>query len=664
MGFLSRALESRASKIPGVAVGSENSWLRGIFNFNDSSSGIPIDEFNALNLTAVFACVRILAESVASLPLPVYENLPSGGKDRAIDHYLYPVLHDQPNPEMSSFEWREVMMGHVLLWGNAYSEIVRDGAGRVAQLWPLRPDRMFIWRDPQTHELQYVYSVHSSFDLTADPRKVILRPDQVLHIRGMGYDGVRGYSPVTLNKEAIGLGLATQEYGARFFGQGARPSGVLTTTKPIPSEAKRQLREDWQQTYGGLSNAQRVAVLEDGMAWQSIGIPPEEAQFLATRTFQLNEIARMFRVPPHLLQELTRSTNNNIEHQGLDYVTHTIRPWTVRWEQAFQRSLFQPAERNTYFAEFLLDGLLRGDMGSRYAAYAVGRQWGWLSANEIRNKENMNPIDPEDGDGNGYIVPLNMVAEVPGALEAVPDPQDPSNDPTLGDPAGGSDAGRSILAAFSADVLQRVARRERQDITRAAQKQLTQGSTDRFQAWILAFAKDHRDFVAAQMAPVFKAAGLEAGAAMKYADQRIGELLPQLASLNTEAAVTAFLDVWEASERSVDLGDATPSPHFVIHNHNNITLPQSVVNVPERSIEVRNDFTVPEQLAPVVNVEVAAAEVRVPEARAQEPPVVHVHVPEQSAPNVTVNNEINVPKNKGHVFKLPDGRTVESEPKE
>lgn len=510
MGILNRVLESRASKIPGIAVGSENSWLRGIFNFNDSVAGIPVDEFNALNVTAVFACVRILAESIASLPLPVYKMLATGGKDRATDHYLYSILHDQPNPEMSSFELRETMMGHVLLWGNAYAEIVRDGAGQVAELWPLRPDRMFIWRDPDTHKLQYIYSVKSSFDLTMEPQKVVMDPSQVLHIRGLGYDGVRGYSPITLNKEGIGLALATQEYGARFFGNGARPSGILSTAKPMSAEAKKFLREDWQGAYGGLSNSQRVAILEDGMSWQSIGVPPETAQFLATRTFQLNEVARMFRVPPHLLQELTRSTHNNIEHQGIDFVIHTIRPWTVRWEQAFRRSLFRPAERATYFAEFLLDGLLRGDMASRYAAYAVGRQWGWLSANEVRDRENMNPIDPDDGDGDGYLTPLNMVpeTEAPGAPADDLPPDDPGQDTTTDGGLGGDDGGDGGTGASRAlrplvhDIVLRCIRRERADVMRQAAKLLKGDDRSAFDIWLEGFREDHQDFIRKALEPV------------------------------------------------------------------------------------------------------------------------------------------------------------------
>jgi|SRR5579859_109599 len=543
MGVLTNAL-SRASKIPGIAVGSENSWLRGLFNFSESATGIKVDEFNALNTTAVYACVRILAESIASLPLVTYERTQPTGKKRAFDHYLYHTLHDQPNDEMSSFELLETMMGHVLLWGNAYAELVRDGAGRVRQIWPLRPDRMVIWRDAETQELVYIYTVKSSFDLTRQPEKVYMAPSEVLHIRGLGYDGVRGYGPISLNREAVGLALATQEYGARLFANGARPSGILTANRPLNADAKKNLREDWQQIYGGLTNSHRVAVLEEGVTWQAIGIPPEDAQFLATRTYQLNEIARMFRVPPHLLQELTRSTNNNIEHQGMDYVTHTVRPWTIRYEQAFYRSLFLPGERDRFFAEFLLDGLLRGDQLSRFQAYAIGRQWGWLSADEIRDKENMNPI-PEDGESD-YLVPLNMIPEDQVGIEAVepatPDPQDQGGNDT------GGDGARSILALFASDVISRLTKRERQDISRAAEKFLSRGQLDKFQAWLITFAKDHRDFISQHALTLHKAAGGSEIEARDYAERRVGALVSSLAELTTEAAVNEYLDAWESRQ--------------------------------------------------------------------------------------------------------------------
>jgi HK97 family phage portal protein len=552
MGILTGALQ-RATKVPGVAVGSENSWLRGLFNFNESATGIKVDEFNALNVTAIYACVRILAESIASLPLPTYERMDGAGKRRATEHYLFHLLHDAPNSEMSSFELLETMMGHVLLWGNAYAELVRDGAGRVREIWPLRPDRMVIWRDSATGEIIYIYTVKSSFDLTRQPEKVVLDSSQILHIRGLGYDGVRGYSPITLNREAVGLALATQEYGARLFSNGARPSGILSSNRPLNAEAKKNLREDWQQLYGTLQNANRTAVLEEGVTWQAIGLPPEDAQFLATRTYQLNEIARMFRIPPHLLQELTRSTNNNIEHQGLDYVTHTVRPWTVRWEQAFYRSLFLPSERDQFFAEFLLDGLLRGDQLSRYQAYAVGRQWGWLNADEIRDKENMNPIPGEGGDD--YLTPLNMAPDAgsgpvaPGGAPAdMGTAQDQGVDGGGTDTGGGGDgaAGRSILDLFASDVLTRIAKRERQDITRAAEKYLKKGQPAKFRDWLPTFAKDNREFIAQQVLGLQKAAGRDEADARQYAETRVTALLSIISEATTEDDVISRLDQWMA----------------------------------------------------------------------------------------------------------------------
>lgn len=496
--------ESRATKLAGIAVGNESNWIRGLFNLNDTATGVKIDEFSALQITAVYACVRILAESLASLPLPVYQRLDNGGKKKAPEHYLYPLLHDMPNSEMSSFEVRETMMGHLLLWGNAYAELVRDGAGRVREIWPLRPDRMRVIRDQISNEIIYLYAVKSSFDLTLEPNILRMRPDQVLHIRGLAFDGIRGYSPVTMNREALGLASATQEYGARFFGNGARPSGILSVNRPLSADAKRGLRDSWQEAYGGLSNAQRVAVLEEGVSWQAVGVAPEEAQFLQSRTFALNDIARMFRVPPHLLQELTRSTNNNIEHQGQDFVTHTIRPWAVRWEGAFQRSLFMESERDTYFAEFLLDGLVRGDMASRYSSYAVGRQWGWLNANEIREKENLNPIDPEDGDGEGYIVPLNMMVEPPPTPAP---PAAPAADPEEDDPTAGEDVART-LRPIVADIVLRCIRREHADVVRQSRKQ-PKGE------WRDVFYADHAEFCLKALEPVMrslKEMGREPGA--------------------------------------------------------------------------------------------------------------------------------------------------------
>lgn len=364
-----------------------------------ATSGVTVNETTALNATAVFSAVDILSRTLASLPLPVYRRLQGGGKERASDHPLYSILHDLPNPEMTSFELRQALMGHLALWGNAFAEIERDNAGRVIGLWPLRPDRMTVMRDEQG--LLYVYRIGTT------GQEVALRQRNVMHIRGLSSDGIIGYSPIRLAREAIGLALATEEFGARFFGNGSRPGGVLQHPGKLSEEAARRLKKSWEEMHQGLTQAHRVAILEEGMTWQQIGIPPEDAQFIATRRFQVEEIARIFHVPPHMLADLERSTFSNIEHQGIEFVVHTMRPWLVCWEQVIKRDLFLPRERDTYFAEFLVDGLLRGDIESRYKAYAVGRQNGWLSADDIRELENMNPLP--DGQGKVYLVPLNMV---------------------------------------------------------------------------------------------------------------------------------------------------------------------------------------------------------------------------------------------------------------
>jgi len=374
-------------------------WLIEALGGGKAASGVTVNEKTALQSTAVFSCIRILSETIASLPLPVYRRLPGGGKERAADHYLYPLLHDQPNPEMTSFEFRETLMGHLALWGNAYAEIERDGAQQVRALWPLRPDRMTVNRDNQG--LRYAYSL-------PDGTLAILRQRNIMHVRGLSNDGTVGYSPIRMAREAIGLALATEEYGARFFGSGSRPGGVLEHPGKLTSEAAERLRHDWEAMHSGLSGAHRVAILEEGLKWTQVGIPPEDAQYLDVRKFQIAEIARIFRVPLHLVNETDKAaTYASVEQFALQFVVHTIRPWLVRWEQSFKRDLFLPAERDKYFAEFLVDGLLRGDIESRYRAYATARQWGWMSADDIRELENMNPLP--DGQGKIYMVPLNMV---------------------------------------------------------------------------------------------------------------------------------------------------------------------------------------------------------------------------------------------------------------
>lgn len=371
------------------------------FLFGRTTSGKPVNERTAMQTTAVYACVRILAEAVASLPLHVYEYQDDGGKKLVHDHPLYYLLHDEPNPEMTSFVFRETLMSHLLIWGNAYAQIIRDGAGRVLGLYPLLPDKMDVQRDDRGN-IYYVYSRNSDENpMFKEYGDIRLKAEDVLHIPGLGFDGLIGYSPIAMAKNAVGMTLACEEYGASFFANGANPGGVLEHPGVLKDPSK--VRESWNSVYRGVNNAHKIAVLEEGMKYQQISIPPEEAQFLETRKFQINEIARLYRIPPHMVGDLDKSSFSNIEQQSLEFVKYTLDPWVIRWEQSLQRSLLLPGEKGKYFIKLNVDGLLRGDYQSRMNGYAVGRQNGWFSANDIREMENMNPIPDEQG-GNLYLI--------------------------------------------------------------------------------------------------------------------------------------------------------------------------------------------------------------------------------------------------------------------
>lgn len=344
---------------------------------------------------AVYACVRVIAETVASLPLHLYRYVDEG-KKRDTRHPLYFLLHDAPNPEMTSFIFRETMMTHLLLWGNSYSQILRNGHGEITGLYPLLPDKMQVSRNEED-ELIYLYQ--------SGMKNIAFHKEEILHIPGLGFDGLVGYSPITMARNAIGMAMATEEFGASFFANGAAPGGILEHPGTLKDPSK--VRESWNQLFQGSGNANKVAVLEEGMTYKQIGIPPNEAQFLETRKYQTEEICRIYRVPPHLVADLDKATFSNIEHQSISFVVHTIRPWLVRLEQAMNKTLLYPSERQDYFVEFNVDGLLRGDYESRMRGYATARQNGWMSANDIRRLENMNLISKEEG-GDLYLINGNM----------------------------------------------------------------------------------------------------------------------------------------------------------------------------------------------------------------------------------------------------------------
>ncbi|WP_138203716.1 phage portal protein [Haloimpatiens lingqiaonensis] len=390
MNIFSRLFKSRAEPKNSL-FGSTYSFF-----FGSTSSGKTVNERTAMQTTAVYACVRILAETIASLPLHTYINT-ENGKEKAMDHPLYPLLSSSPNPEMTSFVFRETLMGHLLLWGNSYSQIIRDGRGKIIAIYPLLPDKMTVSRS-EKGEIYYVYN--------KEGHDYILRKEEVLHIPGLGFDGLIGYSPIAMAKNAIGMAIATEEYGAKFFANGANPGGVLE--HPGIVKDPQRIRDSWNSVYQGTSNAHRVAVLEEGMKFSPIGIPPEQAQFLETRKYQTEEICRIFRVPPHLVGDLERATFSNIEHQSISFVVHTIRPWLVRIEQSINKSLFTDEEKKKYFVSFVVEGLLRGDYESRMRGYSIGIQNGFMSPNDIRRLENLNPIPSEEG-GNTYMVNGNML---------------------------------------------------------------------------------------------------------------------------------------------------------------------------------------------------------------------------------------------------------------
>lgn len=375
----------------------------------ETAAGPVITAQNAIGISAVYACVRLISESIASLPFCVYEN---ESNTRAYDHPLYDVLHDEPNIHMSSLVFRETLQAHLLLWGNAYIWIETDRGGRPIGFWPLPPWRVATMRDG-FNEKFYVFDGSQKIYDT-----------EMIHIPAFGFDGVLGLSPIRFMRQALGLSLATEEYGASFFKNSAKPSGVLEHPGKLKDEGLIRLRASWNEVHQGSANASKVAVLEEGMKWQSIGIPPEDAQFLETRKYQKTEIASMFRVPPHMIGVLERSTFGNIEHQGIEYVTYTLRPWIIRWEQEFNRKLFPDKK---YFVSIVVDGLMRGDAMARYTSYASGINAGWMTRNEARALENMNPIDGLDEP----LTPLNMTA---GAI--------PAND----QPVQGGDSGNNVGA--------------------------------------------------------------------------------------------------------------------------------------------------------------------------------------------------------------------------
>jgi HK97 family phage portal protein len=492
MGFLSTITEKRSAS---DSVSSDNHWLvRWFGGGGRSDAGVYVGEHTALNTLSVVACVMILADIYASLPLAVFRRMEPRGRERARTHSLYRVLHDEPNPRMTSFTYRHLQMTHMATWGNHYSQIQYGRSGDVIALWPFHPSEV----EPYVGDDGAIRYRVSNASGTR-----VLSSDEILHLRGLSIDGIKGLSPLSMMRNAIGVAVAAESYAARFYANDARPSVLLTHPGPSLSDsARKNILESWSEVYGGHRNAYKTAILEEGMSVETLSIPMQDAQFLETRRFEVQEFARFFRIPPHLLADVERSTSwgTGIEQQNIGFVVYTMRPWFERAEQEFNRSLLHAMDRDRYFTKFVIDGLLRGDASARGQFYNQLWNMGALSPNDIRELEDQNPVPG----GDEYYVPLNMTpASMIRDAQAEPTTNERALVPVaaqrdsrtafewrvdLSPRAERSATMRRRLAQshrpMFRDVAHRLIRREAQDIRAAMRRHLQRRSIEDFRTWL------------------------------------------------------------------------------------------------------------------------------------------------------------------------------------
>ncbi len=393
--------------------------LRHVFGGGEpTASGVTVTSEKALGIPAVYAAVSLVADAVGALPLKVYERVDNGKREDTA-HPLSSLLHQLPNPEMTAIELRSALQGHLMLRGNGYCEIERDGSGRVKALWPLLPHQMQVTRDEQRN-LVYLYRLPDGRDVKWTWRNPAIQPAPILHLRGFGYDGYTGYSPLTLHRETIGLAHAAKEYGARFFSNAGRPSGVLKAPGQLSDEARLRLKAAWDATTRGLSNAHRVAVLEEGIEWQQVGMEPEDAQMLLTLDYSDGQIATLLRVPPHMIGQVKPSTSwgTGIEAQQTMFLQYSLMPWLVRWEQAAARDLLSVKGFATRSIKFVVQAMLRGDLTSRSQFYQTMYDRGVFSVNDILELEDRNTIGPK-GDVRYVMGNLMPLGEMPVETEPI-----------------------------------------------------------------------------------------------------------------------------------------------------------------------------------------------------------------------------------------------------
>lgn len=374
-------------------------WYQ-LLSYIDTSSGVKIDEHKALDVTAVYSCINLISRHIGSMPLHVYQHLGGDRSRLATEHPLYSILHTRPNPEMTSMSLRSTLQSHLLGWGTFYANIEwTNNYRKVKSIWPLLPDRVSMERDKETGEIRYIYQLPNG-------EHRWLRDIEVLRVNGLGYNGLTGYSPILKGREAIGLAIATEKHGALFFQNGAVPGLALTHPGKLSELAHENLRKSWEKEHAGLDNKHRLAILEEGITIKEIGINPQLSQFLETRRFQIEEIARLYNLPLHKISDLSRSTFNNIEHLSQEYLTDCLLPYAVQDEQSYDYSLFREDERGRFYTKHNFEGLLRGDSQARAEFYRTMFNIGAFSPNLILAKENMNPIGPE---GDLHMVQVNMM---------------------------------------------------------------------------------------------------------------------------------------------------------------------------------------------------------------------------------------------------------------
>lgn len=514
MGMLTSLFERRGALITGDSLQNPSGYLLSMFG-TQSVTGMRVTPETSLEATPIYAAVKLLAETVAQLPFLMYRRGPNDSREKDIGHPLFAILRDQPNPWQTAFEFWEMMMGFLLTRGNAYAGIVSTAGKPVEQLVPLHPARTRVYRKDGINWYQYQPWSGPS---------IVLRQDEVMHLKDLTLDGIVGVSRIYLGRESVGLALAAEQFGSRMFSNGATPSGVVEHPSQLSDVAYSRLKEEVDAKWSGLHNAHRAIILEEGMKWAQISTDPDKAQLLETRKFTVTDAARLYRIPPHMIGDLERSTHSNIEQQSIEFVVYSVVPWLVRIEQAVRRDLFTQADRKTHTAEFEVAGLLRGDQPSRYTAYNLGRNMGALSVNDILRKEGMNLIGPE---GDVRLMPINYqnlekALDLEDSTEPPPDPNQPNPDAPIGTNAlPGPAETRSVVSrrklrkayrGLFQDAAGRMVRRETKAIREAVDKMLVQRSKEKrglpeFLSWMESFYKEHQKQVAQALGPVMMSYG-------------------------------------------------------------------------------------------------------------------------------------------------------------